>query len=474
MWRLGNMADTLYVFLVSGNPAGSDDGFARCAWLRVAELVKHYWNGGKPKAGAPIQKDSVLRFIHFDSHLQGGVSVGVYEHDFTTMKGIVQDPLAKRVARNWVILDKDWKTKFGTLDKAHDPKEFIPWKEIQAAKTAAASLPIDQRHPISIVDVYHTIRKAPPGSVLELSIFSHAFADGPVLYNTFASDDSILHKRRDPDDTDGRADVDFQANMGESGAANTKALDEFKNAFHKEGAYRIWGCNIQDIVVTKDTTDTVRRCLILNTVREVVEAAFVVQKKDVTKLIALKLRDSKLPAADTQITLNIEEQIQFELSTMRDPATAHAITSFPRGRLYEIRYDETFTNHKYHDLFRGERDSKGDFAKTIVRTLSDVIKFVAAETLGSYFFVAAQALKTVTVVGGPPGTSAEVDTDGQQVINGTRAKDCAKFFEKFMGVSITDPDNNRHNNYAFLDNKGVAVAAILERAAHGIDKLVVP
>src|SRR5213079_1861857 len=150
-------------------------------------LVPLFYKDRK-KPGSVIKADSVLRFIHFDCHAG---NVGIYEHDFASRKDAASD---------------------------------------QA---------------VSITDVYHSARNAPRGSLLELSIFSHAFVDGPVLFNTFA--DPAL-TTRDPDDTDGRAAIDFQANMGETGQAN--ALEEFRKAFADTGVFRIWGCNIQDLVLT--------------------------------------------------------------------------------------------------------------------------------------------------------------------------------------------------------------------------------
>src|SRR5262245_34542393 len=157
------MPNPLFVILVSGRPEGGDDGFARCAWLRVAELVRTFYKNRK-KTGAVVGPNTVLRFIHFDCH---SASVGIYEHDFATMANRVRDSLAKSVHRNWQTLDGQFQTSFGPLTPPEDPKNFVEWKEIS---DVAAS---DAEHAVSIVNVYHSVRKAPFGSVLELSIFSH-------------------------------------------------------------------------------------------------------------------------------------------------------------------------------------------------------------------------------------------------------------------------------------------------------------
>lgn len=577
----------LFVFLVSGRPEGgsphgADNTFARCAWLRVAELVRIFHKNRK-KPGAAVTGTTVLRFIHFASN---DSTVGIYEHDFATMANRVQDPQGNSLSKNWVTLDSTFKTKFGTLaPQTEDPKDFVEWAQVAAAKAANPKTwgPADDPPAnVSIVNVYHSVRKAPAGSVLELSIFSHAFVDGPVLNNTSASSATA----RTPGDTDGRALIDFQTNMGESGAANAKALDEFKKAFAPTGSFRIWGCNIQDIVdtvgppdkfengdikdaaalITKLQSDTdpatkpisqflfskidsatkklfadpaksladkqtalvkalneilkgasignktrfagvtlrpvtqsvltqtfsfeprrisqnrllledaypaelettaTRRCLIMSTVRQVVERAFVSPLK-AGGSIGQRLRDSKsMPDGKTDISLDMDREIDRELSAQEDPPTRHAFSSFVRFRLFEIRYDELPANHAYHAFFRSEKTGS-DFAKTITRSLSDIVKFVAAETTKSYFFLAAKGLKTVTVVGGAPGTSAELNTITKQQEIGDARLNEAKFFSQFFGVAITDPDEEVQRHYAILDNQGNAVKTILDREANGL------
>jgi hypothetical protein len=443
----------LFVILVSGRPEAGDDGFARCAWLRVAELVQQFFKNRK-KSGAVIGPSDVLRFIHFDCH---SASVGIYEHDFASMKGAVRDRLAKSVQSNWQTLDATFQTAFGVLAQQEDPKNFVEWSQIDTAKAS------DAEHAVSMVNVYHSVRKAPAGSVLELSIFSHAFVDGPVLTNTFANPGLT----RTPGDTDGRAAIDFQPNMGETGAANANALDEFKAAFASTGSFRIWGCNIQDVV---DTTPPGggpnTRCLIMSTVREVVEEAFVHQLRAGGPIAKLLRDDKHLPPGATMVDVDMDRQITHEIELQTDPGAGHGLTPFTKDRLFEIRYDGVFTNHSYHEFFQGEKNGT-DFAKTIKRSFSDVVKFVAAETVGSYFFIAAQALKTVTVIGGAPGTSAELDDLGQQTIGEARLWE-ARFFSKFFGVSITESGVDVQRHYAILDNQGTAVKTILDRQANGL------
>jgi hypothetical protein len=449
------MADPLFVLLVSGMPEGGDQGFAKCAWLRVAELVDQFFRT-RATPTAVVKADSVLRFIHFDSHTG---SVLIYEHDFATQKGKVRDPLGHQLDKNWTVLDANFVTAHGPLDAKHDPPNWVAWQAVADAKAAGS------RTPLSIVDVYHSVRKAARGSVLELSIFSHAFVDGPVLFNTPGP--AAGSTQRSSTDTDGRAAIDFRPDMGESGAANAKALEEFQKGFAPTGSFRIWGCNIQDIVVTLRPDGVTARALIMSTVREVTDAAYVQQLRR-GGAVAKLLRDTKkLPPGNTKISLDMNREIIHERELQSDPHAGHGFTKFTKDRLFEIRYAENQAGHAYAAFFRNEKDAHGDFAKTIVRTLSDVVTFVAAETVPSYFFAAARALKTVTVVGGAPGTSAEIDGLGQQYIGPARL-DQARFFSKFFGVSITDPEARVQRHYAFLDNQGTAVATILDRAAHGL------
>lgn len=92
---------------------------------------------------------------------------------------------------------------------------------------------------MSIVDLYAAVRavgagKATKGTLLEVSIFSHAFWEGPILVN---SDDRRGNGRRDPSDKDGRVGKDFKReNMS---AAH---LAEFRAAFASRGTWWNWGC----------------------------------------------------------------------------------------------------------------------------------------------------------------------------------------------------------------------------------------
>jgi hypothetical protein len=65
------MTNPLFVFLVGGhpereNPHKTDDTLARCAGLRVAELVRTFYKNRK-KPESVVEADTVLRFISVEA-----------------------------------------------------------------------------------------------------------------------------------------------------------------------------------------------------------------------------------------------------------------------------------------------------------------------------------------------------------------------------------------------------------------------
>ena len=111
-----------------------------------------------------------------------------------------------------------------------------------------------QRDKMSILDVYKEVQRigvAAPGTLVELSVFSHAYIGGPILVNS--KDDGfdslvgpprvrLSASERDPDDMDPRVS-DFVAPT-----MDTTALDHFQKAFHTDGFIWIWGCAFPRVV----------------------------------------------------------------------------------------------------------------------------------------------------------------------------------------------------------------------------------
>ncbi|KZS47074.1 hypothetical protein AWU65_14635 [Paenibacillus glucanolyticus] len=116
------------------------------------------------------------------------------------------------------------------------------------------SLKDGQRNILSILDVYREVQQigsSVPGSLMELSFFSHAWMGGPILVNSSDDERVYITNRststsvafdlpsgaRDPDDMDPRATKDFTYP-----AMDDASLKNFQQAFHKTGYVWIWGC----------------------------------------------------------------------------------------------------------------------------------------------------------------------------------------------------------------------------------------
>lgn len=96
---------------------------------------------------------------------------------------------------------------------------------------------------ISITDVYKFVCDLgvnQPGSLLELSFFSHGWSGGPILVNYYEPD----KKRTDraPYDKDARQLADFRPPT-----MDDVARTNFGNAFHANGFIWVWGCNFADL-----------------------------------------------------------------------------------------------------------------------------------------------------------------------------------------------------------------------------------
>jgi hypothetical protein len=454
------MADPKFVFLVSGQPhTASDNTFANVAWLRVRELVQIF-NRDRKKTGASVGASDVVHFVHFCCRTSPDATyprVEIYKHPFATVKSA-----PARAA--WAAFE--------------EAGSFIEWQPIRDAKAT------DPDHAVSIVNVYHSVRRAPAGSVLELSIFAHAWVEGPVLTNTSAIDG---RPTRTPGDTDGRARVDFTSSMGEdpknelgpykdgqpppSGGKGPKgitAIRQFNTAFAPKGTFRIWGCNIQDIVFTTAPGDSSpSRCRVLSTPRQVIEEAF---KRPLKKggLAGVFARGAKLPAGKTMIRLDMGAQMKFERQLQSDRHAGHGFTKFDEARLLEVHYNAisngTDTTSPFTEFFR-PASMGGTLKKVIDRSLSDIAKFAGSVMMTSYGFKAAKALPDVAVFTGAPGTSADLSDTEQMHIEPARLTE-ARFFALVTGTSLQDSFSAAPRSYSRLD--AAAVTAIENVATKGV------
>ncbi len=116
---------------------------------------------------------------------------------------------------------------------------------------------------MGITDIYLeviTIGTSSPGTLMELSIFSHGWMGGPILVNS--TDDrsreitvpmpigdpivmqvAVAGNTRDPDDKDGRARLDFQPPT-----MDASDLADFRKAFHTDGFSWLWGCSFPRVI----------------------------------------------------------------------------------------------------------------------------------------------------------------------------------------------------------------------------------
>ena len=201
-----------FVLIATGGMLPPDTvDFGPMAKARMFALVTK-WNDLIRKKKPPFTLPATVRFVRFNFDTN---DVSMLDHVFT---GKGRGPSLK---------DSDWTVVPGGSGvdiSTHD-------NNANSVKT------------LSITNIYNTVRQCPDDSVLEVSILSHAFIRGPVLINT--SDTNGPTGNRDPKDMDGRP-KDFNSDMGDS--ANPDALKDFIKKFDKTGHFRIYGCNVQDVV----------------------------------------------------------------------------------------------------------------------------------------------------------------------------------------------------------------------------------
>lgn len=406
--------DIKFVLIATGTDHGA---FTSLATRHVKWMVGRL-NARKGKADSPLKLPALVRFVHFDWEND---QVMVYEHPFPE-KG------SKKARPVWKELSTFASTE-GTA--ADDPKSFITKSDVFG---------------VSIVDIYRAVRKAPRGAVLDVSLYSHGFIDGPVLANTGDSQDTAPTGEpiRTESDRDGRVRSDFTPHMGERDVANNKdALKDFRAGFSPEATFRIFGCHVQDIVdgsaFGEDT-----RSLLRSTAFEVIRAAFIVQLSKGTAA-GKELRKKKKP---TTVTLDMEHE--FEIEDDKND-TSHSLTNFTKAQLKVLHYglDPTF--------FPDQNTGPLKFDKPF----TEVIKFIARQTKLGYIFKAAQALPAVTCLGAVPGTGGDFEPGGNRLMFVPK-KDWGLillFYQNFMGIKLDE------RNYGFFDAAGVA--AINDREVNG-------
>ncbi|WPB82090.1 hypothetical protein KYC5002_23620 [Archangium violaceum] len=167
----------------------------------------------------------------------------------TTYRTGVRQSIPKRIDNSTVVTIFDFKTG----NRSRMVKSASGWMEMDrvlqgTVKTHLGSYKdatnVQKRYlddSISIQHVYDyiiTLGAAAPGSLREFHIFSHAWAGGPILIETYEGSayaaGGAQQTRRDPNDKDPRI-KDFEL-------VNMPRLKDFKAAFAADAIAKIWGC----------------------------------------------------------------------------------------------------------------------------------------------------------------------------------------------------------------------------------------
>lgn len=403
---------------------GFNDGRPNSFTIRAtnhAKFMVNALNKKKGKADSPLTLPALVRFIHFNWQDD---QILVYEHSFPVSGKVTPKPV-------WKELSTFSSTEGGA---SFDPKTFI-------TKSATVS---GNRVGISIVDMYRAVRKAPRGTVLDMSIYSHGFIDGPVVENTSdAQDVAGGQPIRTEADLDGRVRSDFTPHMGERDvAANATALKDFREGFATGATFRIFGCHVQDIVDGSAFGES-SRSLLRSTVFEVIHAAFILQLRKKTAASA-DIRKKKKPASVT-----IDMGHEFALEDDANDTSDH-LTNFTAAQLKQLHYN---LDAVFFPATTGP--------VVFDRAYTDVTKFIARQTKLGYIFKAAEALPAVSCLGAVPGTGGDYERTGNQLMFVPRSDwgSIILFFQNFMGLKFDD------RNYGVFDAAGVAT--INDREANG-------
>jgi hypothetical protein len=414
--------DIKFVFVATGSNGNRPNSFTRRATSHAKFIVRQL-NAKKGKTDSPLTLPAVVRFVHFDWEND---SIFVYEHPFPVSGTKKPKPV-------WTELSAFTSTE-GTATE--DPSKFI-------TKSAPVGL---NTIGISIVDIYRGVRKAPLGSVLDVSIYSHGFIDGPVLQNT--SDLQLTAATGEPirtdSDLDGRARSDFTPHMGEKDVvANKDALKDFRERFAPSATFRIFGCHVQDIVDGTAFGES-KRSLIRSTAFQVIHTSFEAQVLKKTAA-GKELSKKKKPAS---VTLDMGHEFNIEDQKNN---TATTLTNFTAAQLKVLHYG---------------LDTSGFFPGNtgplqFDKPFTDVIKFIARQTKLGYIFKAAEALPDVACFGAVPGSGGDYEKTGNQLMFVPRSDWSFPllFFKNFMGIKLDE------RNYGRFDAAGVA--AIKDRELNG-------
>lgn len=155
----------------------------------------------------------------------------VVTHAFSYAGGKAKETVVKRSLPAYRRIAKsDYEDNGGHFSLKDDLRGFMPPSEIY---TAVQGIGLTQ-----------------PRTLMELSIISHGYMGGPILYNSFDDGQYMLGGAvatalpgdRDPDDFDPRIKDFSPPNMG------TADLRNFRLAFPDEGYVWLWGCVFPQLI----------------------------------------------------------------------------------------------------------------------------------------------------------------------------------------------------------------------------------
>jgi hypothetical protein len=132
------------------------------------------------------------------------------------------------------VAGKGWRRQFARPEKAKQPapawdtpKDFVAWVEdVISGKGSASDY-------LGACDIYKYVSDtgaARPATVVELSIVSHAWAGGPILFNTFSGTGTT------------RLESDLDMRMIDFLPANTGRWQKLPDAFSPAARIHLWGC----------------------------------------------------------------------------------------------------------------------------------------------------------------------------------------------------------------------------------------
>ncbi len=168
---------------------------------------------------------------------------------FLRISPLLEPSVDVPVSDGAIVITYDLSRLFRSIRvKAQPASDPNAWLEVERLPLGHA--PPFPRRPPGIITFYIEIAKIgaeSPKTLIEASLFGHAFLAGPILIDTFDRTSSLTD--RDHDDRDGRLKDWLAAPPGEDDLEVYPGLmhEDMKKAFAEKSTFRVWGCNPMDI-----------------------------------------------------------------------------------------------------------------------------------------------------------------------------------------------------------------------------------